>query len=308
MTRRRIGSTDLEVFPLCLGGNVFGWTCDEAQSFAVLDAFAAAGGNIVDTADTYSSWVPGHAGGESETIIGNWMRRRGNRDRIVVATKVGMLPGLKGLAPATIRTAVDGSLKRLGTDRIDLYYAHEDDPNTPLEDTLRAFDEAVRAGKVRYIAASNYKAPRLSEALAISKREGLASYVALQPNYNLAHRGDYEGALREVCAQAGLSCLPYFALASGFLTGKYRAGRTVQSVRAGGIKQYQTPEGERILAALERVAGAHHTTMPAVALAWLCADPTIAAPIASARTPAQLADLLPSVDLRLTRDELAMLA
>ena len=307
MQRRRIGSTDLEVFPLCLGGNVFGWTCDEAQSFAVLDAFAAAGGNIIDTADTYSSWVPGHAGGESETIIGNWMRSRGNRDHVVVATKVGMLPGLKGLSPATIRTAVDGSLKRLGTDRIDLYYAHEDDPNTPLEDTLRAFDATVRAGKVRYIAASNYKAPRLSEALAISKREGLASYVALQPNYNLVHRGDYEGALRDVCVQAGLSCLPYFALASGFLTGKYRAGRTVESARAGGIKQYQTPEGERILAALDRVAGAHHTTVSAVALAWLCADPTIAAPIASARTPAQLADLLPSVDLRLTRDELAML-
>jgi aryl-alcohol dehydrogenase-like predicted oxidoreductase len=307
MTPRRIGSTDLEVFPLCLGGNVFGWTCDEAASFAVLDAFAAAGGNIIDTADTYSSWVPGHTGGESETIIGNWMRRGGNRQRMIVATKVGYLPSLKGLAPATIRAAVDGSLTRLGTDYIDLYYAHTDDRETPLEDTLRAFDEVVRAGKVRHIAASNYTAPRLSEALAISKREGLASYVALQPNYNLVHRGDYEGALREVCAQAGLSCLPYFALASGFLTGKYRSGQTVESARTDMVTKYRTPDGARVLAALERVARAHRTTMSAVALAWLCADDTIAAPIASARTPAQLADLLPSVDLRLTRDELALL-
>ena len=308
MQRRRIGSTDLEVFPLCLGGNVFGWTCDEAESFAVLDAYAAAGGNIIDTADTYSSWVPGHKGGESETIIGNWMRSRGNRQQTLVATKVGMLPGLKGLSPDTIRTAVDASLTRMGTDVIDLYYAHEDDPNTPLEDTLRAFDAVVRAGKVRYIAASNYTAPRLSEALAISKREGLTSYVALQPHYNLVHRGDYEGAVRDVCVRAGLSCLPYFALASGFLTGKYRPGRTVDSVRAGGVAKYRTPEGERVLAALERVARAHGTTMSAVALAWLCADDTIAAPIASARTPAQLADLLPSTELRLTQDDVALLS
>jgi len=307
MQRRRIGSTDLEVFPLCLGGNVFGWTCDEAESFAVLDAYAAAGGNIIDTADTYSSWIAGHSGGESETIIGNWMRSRGNRSRTIVATKVGYLPALKGLAPATIRAAVDGSLTRLGTDYIDLYYAHFDDRETPLDDTLRAFDDAVRAGKVRYIAASNYTAPRLSEALAISRREGLASYVALQPNYNLVHRGDYEGALRDACVSAGLSCLPYFALASGFLTGKYRRG-TVESARTEMVGKYKTPEGERVLDALERVAQAHGTTMSAVALAWLCADETIAAPIASARTPAQLGDLLPSVDLRLTPDERALLA
>ncbi len=306
MQRRRIGSTDLDVFPLCLGGNVFGWTCDEAESFAVLDAYAEAGGNVIDTADAYSSWVPGNAGGESETIIGNWMRSRGNRHRIIVATKVGLWSAHKGLAPATIRAAVDGSLKRLGTDYIDLYYAHTDDRETPLEDTLRAFDEAVRAGKVRHIAASNYTAPRLSEALAISKRDGLASYVAVQPNYNLVHRGDYEGALRDVCAHAGLSCLPYFALASGFLTGKYRQGK-VESARSEMVGKYQTPEGERVLDALERVAHAHGTTMSAVALAWLCADETIAAPIASARTPAQLGDLLPSVDLRLTPDDLALL-
>jgi len=306
MTPRRIGSTDLEVFPLCLGGNVFGWTCTEAESFDVLDAYTAAGGNIIDTADAYASWVPGNTGGESETIIGKWMRSRGNRHRTIVATKVGLWAAHKGLAPATIRAAVDGSLKRLGTDYIDLYYAHTDDRETPLEDTLRAFDDAVRAGKVRHIAASNYTAPRLSEALAISKREGLASYAAVQPNYNLVHRGDYEGALRDACARTGLSCLPYFALASGFLTGKYRRG-TVESARSEMVGKYQTPEGERVLDALERVAAAHGTTMSAVALAWLCADETIAAPIASARTPAQLGDLLPSVDVQLTPNDLALL-
>ena len=254
MHRLRLGSTDLQVFPLCLGGNVFGWTADEAESFAVLDAYATAGGNFIDTADTYSSWIEGHAGGESETIIGRWMRSRGNASRMIVATKVGYLPTLKGLAPATIRAAVDGSLERLGTDRIDLYYAHVDDPDTPLADTLRAFDEVVRAGKVRYIAASNYNAARLAEALAISTREGLALYVALQPNYNLVHRGDYEGPLRDVCIREGLACVPYFALASGFLTGKYRPGATVDSARADIVSKYRTPQNERVLEALGRVA------------------------------------------------------
>ena len=308
MHRQRLGSTDLQVFPLCLGGNVFGWTADEAESFAILDAYAAAGGNFIDTADTYSSWIEGHAGGESETIIGRWMRSRGNASQMIVATKVGYLPALKGLAPATIHAAVDGSLARLGTDRIDLYYAHVDDPDTPLADTLRAFDEVVRAGKVRYIAASNYNAARLAEALAISRREGLASYVALQPHYNLVHRGDYEGALRDVCVREGLACVPYFALASGFLTGKYRPGAAVASARADMVSKYRTPQNERVLEALVRVARARNTTMSAVALAWLRADETIPAPIASARTPAQLAELLPSADLRLTSDELAELA
>jgi aryl-alcohol dehydrogenase-like predicted oxidoreductase len=307
MPTRQVGSTDLHVFPLCLGGNVFGWTCGEAESFAVLDAYAAAGGNFIDTADTYSSWVTGHVGGESESIIGRWMRSRGNSQRMIVATKVGMLPTLKGLAPATIRTAVDGSLKRLGTDRLDLYYAHEDDPNTPIVDTLRAFDELVRIGKVRYIAASNYKAPRLAEALAVSAREGFASYVALQPHYNLVHRDEYEGELRDVCVRAGLSCLPYFALASGFLTGKYRTGVTVNSRRVGGASRYLDARGIRVLTVLERVADRHGTTMAATAIAWLLADQTIAAPIASARTPGQLADLLPAVDLHLTNDDVAAL-
>jgi aryl-alcohol dehydrogenase-like predicted oxidoreductase len=308
MHTRPIGSTDLHVFPLCLGGNVFGWTIDEAESFAVLDAYAAAGGNFIDTADTYSSWVPGHVGGESETIIGRWMRSRGNRHRMIVATKVGFLPTLKGLSPATIRAAADHSLTRLGTDRIDLYYAHGDDPDTPLVDTLRAFDELVRAGKVRFVAASNYTAPRLAEALAVSAREGLASYVALQPHYNLVHRDEYEGALRDVCMRAGLSCLPYFGLACGFLTGKYRPGITVESQRAGGASKYLDARGERMLSVLQRVSSAHGTTMAATALAWLLADETIAAPLASARTPGQLADLVPAVDLHLTDDEIAALA
>ena len=307
MRTRRIGSTDLDVFPLCLGGNVFGWTCDETQSFAVLDAFAAAGGNFIDTADAYSSWVTGHVGGESETIIGRWMHSRGNSGRMVVATKVGYLPTLKGLAPATIHAAVDGSLKRLGRDCIDLYYAHGDDPETPLVETLKAFDEIVRAGKVRFVAASNYKAPRLAEALAVSAREGFVSYAALQPHHNLVHRDEYEGELRDVCVRAGLSCLPYFALASGFLTGKYRPGATVDSPRAGGAHKYLDARGERLLAALQQVADGHGTTMAATALAWLLADETIAAPIASARTPAQLADLRPAVDLRLAYDEIAAL-
>src|SRR5947209_5498887 len=222
----RIPQTDLDVFALCLGGNVFGWTADEPQSFAVLDAYAAAGGNFIDTADVYSAWVPGHAGGESETIIGRWMAARGTRNRMIIATKVGMKPGLKGLSPASIRTAANGSLQRLGVDRIDLYYAHADDPDTPLVDSLRAFDALVQDGKVRYIAASNYTAPRLAEALAISRREGLARYIGLQPHYNLVNRDDYEGQLRDVCVREGLACFPYYALAKGFLSGKYRAGRT----------------------------------------------------------------------------------
>ncbi|MDX6564326.1 MAG: hypothetical protein QOD65_4140, partial [Gaiellales bacterium] len=219
---RSVASTDLSVFPLCLGGNIFGWTIDEPQSFAVLDAYAAAGGNFLDTADSYSAWVPGNGGGESETIIGNWMAARGNRDDIVVATKVGKSPGVEGLGPATIRRAAEASLARLRTDRIDLYYAHLDDESTPLDETLGAFDELIREGKVRHIAASNYTAPRLAEALDLARGGDLPSYVAIQPHYNLVHREEYEGALAELCAREGVGCVPYLALASGFLTGKYR--------------------------------------------------------------------------------------
>jgi len=251
--------------------------------------------------------VPGHAGGESETIIGRWMKARGNRASMIIATKVGRLATMKGLSAKTIRAGAEASLRRLDTGHIDLYFAHADDPDTPLEETLRAFDALVREGKVRYVAASNYTAPRLAEALALSRREGLAAYVALQPHYNLAHRQDYEGALRDFCQREQLACVPYFALASGFLTGKYRAGATVDSPRAAWVKDYLDDRGRRLLQALDEIALAHHTTVAAVALAWLLADATIAAPIASARTKEQLADLLPSVDLRLTTDEVARL-
>ena len=303
-----IGRTGLDVFPLCLGGNVFGWTADEAESFAVLDAYAAAGGNFVDTADAYSAWVPGNRGGESEEIIGRWMAARGNRDRMIVATKVGRMPGKDDLHAATIREAVEGSLRRLQTDHIDLYYAHGDDhPEIPLEETLGAFDELVRAGKVRHIAASNYGVPRLAEALAISARDGLAPYVALQPEYNLVERG-YEDDLRQLCADHGLACLPYFSLAKGFLTGKYRpGGAPVDSPRSAGAAGYLDERGVIVLALLDDIAAAHRVSVAAVALAWLAAQPTVAAPIASARTPEQLAELLPMTGLELAPDELARL-
>ena len=303
----RIGNTPLDVFPLCLGGNVFGWTADEAQSFATLDAYAAAGGNFVDTADVYSAWAPGNSGGESEAILGRWMAGRGNRDRIVVATKVGKLAGLTGLSAKTIRSAAEASLRRLGTDHIDLYYAHSDDPATPLDETLGAFDSLVREGKVRAVAASNYTASRLSEALEVSRAAGFARFEALQPHYNLVHRAEYEGALSDLCVREGLSCFPYYALASGFLSGKYRPGTSVEGARAGAAAKYLDDRGVRALAALDPVAAARETTVAAVALAWLLARPAVVAPIASARTPAQLAELLPAVTLRLTDEEVRRL-
>jgi aryl-alcohol dehydrogenase-like predicted oxidoreductase len=299
----RIPHTDLQVFPLCLGGNVFGWTADEQQSYGVLDRYLAAGGNFIDTADVYSAWVPGNAGGESETIIGRWMAARGVRNRMVIATKVGMLPGLKGLSPRTIRTAAEASLRRFGVDRIDLYYAHADDAETPLEDTLRAFDALVKEGKVRYIGASNFTASRLEEALGISDSQGFARYVALQPHYNLMHRQDYEGELAGVCARKTVGCMPYYGLAKGFLTGKYRADGHVDSPRAAGARAYLDARGLRVLSALDDIAAAHHTTVAAVSLAWLRARPAVIAPIASARTIAQLSELLPFTDLSLTPDE-----
>ena len=299
----RIGDTSLDVFPLCLGGNVFGWTADEGQSFAVLDAYATAGGNFIDTADAYSAWVPGHAGGESETIVGRWMAKRGNRDRMVIATKVGKFPGLSGLSAKTIRAAAESSLRRLRTDRIDLYYAHTDDAATPLEETLGAFDALVREGKVRHIAASNHTESRLAEALAVSKRAGLARYVALQPHYNMVHRPEYESGLAALCVREGLACFPYYALASGFLAGKYRPGAKVESQRASTAAQYLDDRGLRILAALDGIAAARRTTVAAVALAWLLTRPAVVAPIASARTPEQLAELLPLASMRLDDDE-----
>jgi aryl-alcohol dehydrogenase-like predicted oxidoreductase len=304
---KKIGNTDIDVFPLCLGGNVFGWTVDDRQSFAVLDAYAGAGGNFIDTADVYSAWVPGHSGGESETIVGRWMAARGNRKRMVLATKVGLKPGLLGLSAKTIRAAAEASLRRLQTDRIDLYYAHRDDEATPLDETLGAFDALVKEGKVRHIAASNYTAARLGEALDVSDREGLARYVAVQPHYNLVHREEYEGKLADLCAARGLSCVPYYALAKGFLTGKYRPGSKVESARAKGAQAYLDDRGLRVLAALDAIAAAHRTSVAAVSLAWLLSQVKVAAPIASARTPQQLAELLPMGALELGNDEIAAL-
>lgn len=300
-----ISGTDLDVFPLCLGGNVFGWTLDEPQSFDVLDAYAAAGGNFIDTSDAYSMWVPGNAGGESETILGNWMAKRGNRDRVVIATKVGIAPGREGLAPATIRAALEDSLRRLQTDYVDLYYAQQDDESTPLAETLHAFDALVREGKVRHIAASNHRASRLAEALAVSDAEGIARYVALQPHYNLMERGRYEGELAQLCRQQGLACIPYWSLAQGFLSGKYRVDRPrVESERATMVDGYLDERGMAVLAELDEVAAAHAAPVAAVALAWLVAQPTVVAPIASARTVDQLAELVAMVDVRLSAEEL----
>ncbi|GAB2571848.1 aldo/keto reductase [Streptomyces capparidis] len=305
---RNIGTSDLRVHPLALGGNVFGWTADERQSFAVLDAYAEAGGNFIDTADMYSFWAPGNPGGVSETIIGRWMAARGNRDAMVVATKVGGHPDLKGLSATTIKRAAEESLRRLGTDRIDLYYAHYDDPDTPLEETLAAFDQLVREGKVRHLGASNFTGARLAESLAVAEREGLARYVAVQPHYNLVHREEYERGVRDVAACNGLSALPYYSLAAGFLTGKYRHGVDVDSPRAGGAGKYlDSDRGQRVLAALDQVARERGAEIATVALAWLKDQPTIAAPIASAREVAQLPALLAGVSLELTRDELAVL-
>src|SRR6266481_8772910 len=303
----RIGSTKLEVFPLALGGNVFGWTADEKTSFAILYAYAAAGGNFIDTADVYSAWAPGNSGGESETIIGRWLSARGNRERMIVATKVGMHPKFSGLSPATIRTAAEESLRRLQTDYIDLYYAHQDDENTPLEETLSAFDQLVQDGKVRYVAASNYSAARLQEALSTANRGDFVRYVAVQQHYNLVERDKYEGELATVVAREGLSCIPYFALASGFLTGKYRPGAKVNSQRAESAGAYVNDKGIRVLAALDEVAAAHGAAVATVALAWLAAQPTVVAPIASARTTEQLPDLLRVSSVRLTDAELRKL-
>ncbi|MER6349532.1 aldo/keto reductase [Streptomyces sp. NPDC001595] len=305
---RKLGSSDLEVFPLSLGGNVFGWTADRDRSFAVLDAYAAAGGNFVDTADSYSAWIEGNSGGESETIIGEWVKARGNRSEVVIATKVSQHPEYPGLSAVNIKAAADASLRRLGTDHIDLYYTHFDQPDVPVEEIVGALDELVEAGKVRYIAASNISPQRLRESLAFSDREGLARYVALQPHYNLVSRETYEGELRDVAARAGLAAVPYYALASGFLTGKYRPGTTVDSARAAGAgKHLDSERGRRVLDALDSVAAAHEVPVATVALAWLAAQPTVAAPIASARTVEQLADLVGVAELRLTEDEVARL-
>jgi len=303
----QLGSTDLNVHPLCLGGNVFGWTADEASSFEVLDAYAAAGGNFIDTADAYSHWVPGNKGGESETIIGNWMASRGNRDSMIIATKVSHLPELTGLAPETIKQGLEDSLRRLQTDRVDLYYAHYDDPQTPQAETLGAFDSAIRDGKVRYIGASNFTAERLQSALDTSDSNGFARYSVLQNHYNLVNRGEYEGALRDVVASNGLVSLPYYSLASGFLTGKYRVKGETESGRAAGAEVYLDSNGPKVLDALDAVAASQGVSVTTISLAWLAAQPTIATPIASARVVSQLPDLMAMASVTLTESELSQL-
>ena len=306
--RARIGDSDLEVFPLVLGGNVFGWTADEATSIDVLDSFARAGGNFIDTADGYSAWEPGHTGGESETIIGNWMSARGNRDDVVIASKVSTHPQFAGLAADNIRAAADASLKRLQSDHIDLYYAHFDDESVPLEETVGALSELVDAGKVRYIGISNYSPERIDEWFDITAANGFHRAVALQPHYNLVER-DFERDLRERAARENLAVFPYFSLASGFLTGKYRdaAESAADGPRAEDARPYFDERGRRVLGALDAVAAAHEVAVATVALAWLRQQPTVTAPLASARTVEQLPDLLASVALTLTDADLASL-
>ena len=303
----KLGTSDLNVYPLCLGGNTFGWTANEQESFEVLDAYAAAGGNFIDSADAYSHWIPGNSGGESETILGNWMKARGNRDSIVIATKLGMLPGFTALTADNIATAVDNSLRRLQTDYIDLYYAHKDDPDTDQLETMTAFDALVKAGKVRNIAASNYSADRLQSALDVADANGLTKFVALQNLYNLVERSAYEGALRDVVARNNLVSLPYYSLAKGFLTGKYRVKGETESGRAAGAEVYLDTNGPKVLAAMDAVAAAHGVSLTTIALAWVAAQPTIATPIASARVVSQLPDLLAMSNVTLTAAEIALL-
>ncbi len=307
---RKLGRSGIEVAPLAFGGNVFGWTIDEAQSFKLLDAFVDAGFNLVDTADVYSKWAPGNKGGESETIIGNWLRRSGKRDRIVLATKVGMQmsPTEKGLARSYIIAEVEASLRRLQTDRIDLYQAHQDDADTPLDETMEAFATLVKQGKVRVLGASNYDAGRLAEALEASRRNGWPRYETLQPLYNLYDRADFEEKLQGLCVKEEIGVIPYYALASGFLTGKYRSEADFgKSARGQGMKSKLTPRGLRILAALDQVSAELKTTPAKVALAWLAARPSIAAPIASATSLAQFEELVAATRLDLDQGSIALL-
>jgi aryl-alcohol dehydrogenase-like predicted oxidoreductase len=302
MKTRKLGGSGLEVSPICLGGNVFGWTADEPASFAILDAFVGAGFNFIDTADVYSRWVPGHKGGESETVLGNWFKRSGKRKSVILATKVGieLAPDKKGLSKAYILRAVEDSLQRLQTDYIDLYQSHIDDPSAPLEETLGAYDQLIKQGKVLAIGASNYTGARLAEARKVSDQDGLPRYECLQPHYNLFERAGYEKDLEPVCLKEGIGVIPYFALASGFLTGKYRSESDLaQGPRGQMVKKYLDERGFRILAALDQVAAKLHSTPGKVAIAWLIARPSITAPIASATSVEQLKDLVDAANLQL---------
>lgn len=308
MQKRKLGTSGLEIAPLVLGGNVFGWTADKAASYAVLDAFVGGGFNAVDTADVYSRWAPGHQGGESETVLGDWMKERGNRDKVVLITKVGSeMPAGKGLKAAYIQSACEASLKRLKTDHIDLYFSHFPDKDTPIEETLEAHQRLIDQGKVRAVGGSNYDEAGLKAALDAAGGSR-ARYTVLQPHYNLLVRDQYEGALEDLCAKEGLGVIPYFALASGFLTGKYRSEADLgKSARGGGMKKNFNERGLGILAALDKVSKAHGATQAQVALAWLMARPSVTAPIASATRVEQLKELAPAAELKLTADDMKAL-
>ncbi len=311
MEKRKLGRSGLEIAPLVFGGNVFGWTVDEKGSFELLDQFLEQGFNCVDTADVYSKWKPGNKGGESEIIIGNWFKARGNRAKVVLASKCGMemAPDKKGLSKAYIVRAVEDSLKRLQTDYIDLYQSHRDDPETPVAETMEAHAQLVKAGKIRVVGASNYSAERLKASLAASAKAGIPRYETLQPNFSLCERADFEGAVQNLCVAEGVSVIPYYSLASGFLTGKYRSEADVaDKARAAGVKKYLNPKGFGILKALDEVSARSNATQAQVALAWILHQPAIAAPIASATTKVQLADILKSTRVKLDKDALAMLA
>jgi aryl-alcohol dehydrogenase-like predicted oxidoreductase len=310
MEKRELGRSGIKVAPFCFGGNVFGWTADQQTSFNLLDAFVDSGLDFIDTADVYSTWVPGNKGGDSETIIGNWLKRSGKRSEVIIATKVGkpMGPDKKGLSKAYIINAVEDSLKRLQTDYIDLYQSHDDDKDTPLTETLEAFTGLIKQGKVRAIGASNYGANRLKEALKVSKDNNLASYQTLQPEYNLYAREAYEKELEAVCHENGLGVITYYSLASGFLTGKYRSENDIsKSSRGQGVKKFLNPRGYKILAALDKVASEYNTTPGSVALAWLIARPGITAPIASATSIKQLNEITKAVWLNLAPDAINQL-
>jgi aryl-alcohol dehydrogenase-like predicted oxidoreductase len=307
MQKRKLGNSGLEIAPLVFGGNVFGWTADEPTSFKLLDGFLDAGLNCVDTADVYSRWVPGHQGGESETIIGKWIKARGQRDRVLIATKVGMDmgDGNKGLKRDYILRACEASLKRLQTDYIDLYQSHQDDPETPIEESLRAHEDLIKQGKVRAIGASNYTGERLKAALNTSREKGLPRYESLQPNYNFYDRQDYESDLEPICLKEKIGVIPYFSLAKGFLSGKYRSEADLnKSPRGGGVKDYLNPRGFRILSCLDAVSAKHNASPAQVALAWLIARPSVTAPIASATTLEQLKDLVAATRLQLTPEDI----
>jgi aryl-alcohol dehydrogenase-like predicted oxidoreductase len=310
MELRALGRSGLTVSPVCLGGNVFGWTADEKASFAVLDAFTAAGGNFIDTADVYSTWVDGHKGGESETVLGRWLKSRGNRDKVILATKVGsdMGGGRQGLKAGYIAQAIEDSLRRLQTDYVDLYQSHRDDLETPQEETLEAYGKLIKAGKVRAIGASNFTAERLAAALAISASNGLPRYESLQPEYNLYERAGYEAALEPLCLKEKIGVIGYFGLASGFLTGKYRSAADLgKSTRGEDVGQYLNPRGFRILAALDQVAAETGSTPAQAAVAWLIARPSVTAPIVSATKVEQCQDLVKAMRLKFAPAQVEML-